>query len=149
MSIFQDSTIGDFVAREVGLDLDAHEGRLAFGLVEDVVDLLLGHLDELGEHARSTCLALLGLAQVLRDDLEVEGRTVVDQELAVAVEDHPARSGDLDALDAVLLGVLAHLVALEDLKVDQAGEQQAQAEEHDRVEVAESVLKLPDLFFLT
>ena len=139
--------LGHLVARQVSLDLHSHEGGLAPGLVELRVDLRFGHLDELREE-RDHLLGLLGLAQILGDDLEIEGRPVVDQHLAGAIEDHPAGRIHPHPLDAVLLGRLAHLVALEDLQIDQARGQEPQADEHDDIEVFEAVLKLPDLFFL-
>src|SRR5262249_15242627 len=72
---------------------------------------------------------------------DVEGRTVLDQQLAAAVVDQTA--GRIDAFQtyAVVLGKRAKVLALDDLKLPQAHDQKREREDDETHGDGESALK--------
>ena len=71
----------------------------------------------------------------LRGHHHVEGRAVLGQDPALAVEERPARSGNGQGADAVVLGEVAEVLPADDLQVPEVDEQpghgQGDEELHD------------------
>ena len=80
------------------------------------------------------------LALILGRDYIVSKRALGGQQFRFA--DAPEET------DLLILGVAPQFVALEHLKVDEAGGEYAHPQEHGGIKETEPILKLPDLLFL-
>ena len=74
---------------------------------------------------------VLEVRDLLADELELVGRAVQRQRLAVAVEDQPARRRHRVDADPVALGQLAEVIVADDLQVEQPRAQHAEQQEDD------------------
>ena len=120
---------GDVLVARVRLDHDRAEARPL--RVEALAHFRGVERDEPGEPLQGAPEAVLPL----RGHHDVEGRAVLGQDPALAVEEGSARSGDGQGADAVVLGEVAEVFPADDLQVpevdEQAGHGQGDEELHD------------------
>ncbi len=79
---------------------------------------------------------------VLGHHHRVEGRTRVDQRAMAPIEDDPARRRHPERADPVAIGQRGQLLALDDLKIIEAGRQHRQRHHHERKQRDETGFKL-------
>ena len=109
---------GQVRAGELGFDGDQGVAGL-LGQARDDAAQLFGVETQAGGDA----IQMLVL-EVLRGKLEAEGRLVVHDHAAIAVEDFAARSGERDGLDAIALGQLTVDVVIAHLQNPESADQE-------------------------
>ena len=105
---------------------DRPVGRLTPVPLEVLAQFLLVAPHHLGQQVHRA----VEVARVLAHDRDVERGPVLDQHLAVAVEDHPARRPQRQGALVVVLRHLAELGVLENLEVPEAAQQEGEQGDH-------------------
>ena len=109
---------------DVAPEHDALVWRALARRAHRLVDRGLG----IAEVVRQVLQRLATVAGVLRHEDHVEGGSVVDQDIAVAVVDHAARAGQADEANPVVLRERAHLGAALELQVPEPDPHQAEGD---------------------
>ena len=125
-----------------GRVLDQHDrpvARLAPPPVDGLVQRRFVGAGGRGEQAQR----LVEVARLLADERDVEGVLVLDEHLAVAVEQHAARRRQRQAAAVVVLRHLVELLVLGDLKDPERHRQRGEERRHDRLNPGQPQAEVP------
>ncbi len=119
---------GDIRRRGVGLDND----WLEFREIPRIVELIPQFIERDSQTVRDSGKMLFHLSWIIADEEHAEGRPIVHQHTAIAVQHAAARRNHRNVTHAIAFGQGAVLVGVDDLQLPEA-EQQHADHSHDDV----------------
>jgi len=131
---FQNGKIGavrlderDVRRRGFGFDDDRLKFRKRFGGVELVVQVVNGKAEAIGHGSKT----LFDQGGIVAKEKDAEGRAIVHEDAAIAIEHAAARGDDGDGADAIAFGHLTVLIGVNNLQFPEAEQQHTDHSHND------------------